>query len=367
MKTALHILVSFAALVLSYGSLSAQVKIGDSIEVDKITHNFGDVLLGSGPVSCEYTITNIADDPCVIYNVVTSCGCTEAEWTRQPLKKGEQGKISVTYSNDEGPFPFDKSITVYLSSIKKPVILKLKGVSREQMRPVESLYPIHFGDLGLREYYIRCGNLEQGKSKTETVLVANISSSPLTVDFKDISEDFEISVTPNPIPPKATAEMNLTVHSDREKWGKNDYWATLLLNGKTVTDKGKIRKIGAWAFTKENFSHLTEDQKAKGPRPMFETSTYSFGKIKKGETVHAEFTFTNQGKQTFRIYKVDVDACCYSHSDIPAAAPGEKVTFRVHLDTKDMKAGESLSIITLTTNSPLRPIVNLFMAGWIEE
>ena len=100
---------------------------------------------------------------------------------------------------------------------------------------------------------------------------------------------------------------------------------------------------------------------------MFETSTYSFGKIKKGETVHAEFTFTNQGKQTFRIYKVDVDACCYSHSDIPAAAPGEKVTFRVHLDTKDMKAGEALSIITLTTNSPLRPIVNLFMAGWIEE
>ena len=48
-------------------------------------------------------------------------------------------------------------------------------------------------------------------------------------------------------------------------------------------------------------------------------------------------------------------------------SPGEKVTFRVHLDTKDMKAGEALSIITLTTNSPLRPIVNLFMAGWIEE
>ena len=366
MKTTLHILVSFAALVLSCGSLSAQVKIGDSIEVDKITHNFGDVLLGSGPVSCEYTITNIADDPCVIYNVVTSCGCTEAEWTRQPLKKGEQGKISVTYSNDEGPFPFDKSITVYLSSIKKPVILKLKGVSREQMRPVESLYPIHFGDLGLKEYYIRCGNLEQGKSKTETVLVANISSSPLTVDFKDISEDFEISVTPNPIPPKATAEVNLTVHSDKEKCGKNDYWATLLLNGKTVTDNGKIRKIGAWAFTKENFDHLTDAEMSKGSMPRFASSTFSFGKVPAGTEIHATYTMKNEGKSCFCVYKVDVDACCYSHSDIPAADPGEEISFRVHLDTKDMPKGECMKIVTLTTNSPLRPIVNLFISGTLE-
>ena len=57
---------------------------------------------------------------------------------------------------------------------------------------------------------------------------------------------------------------------------------------------------------------------------------------------------------------------CYSHSFIPDAKPGENVTFRVHLDTKDMPAGETLAIVTLTTNSPLRPIVNLFIAGWLE-
>ena len=366
MKTATRILASFAALILSCAMTSAQVKIGDSIEVDKITHNFGDVLLASGPISCEYTITNTGEEPCVIYNVVTSCGCTEAEWTRQPLKKGEQGKISVTYSNDEGPYPFDKSITVYLSSIKKPLILKLKGVSREKIRPIESMYPLHFGDLGLREYYIRCGNLEQGKDKTETVLVANISSSPLKVDFKDIQDDFEISVTPNPIPPKSTAEMVLTVHSDREKWGRNDYWATLLLNGRTVVENGKERRIGAWAFTKENFDNLSESEISKGPMPRFETSTFNFGKVPVGTEIHATYTMKNEGKSCFCVYKVDVDACCYSHSDIPAADPGEEISFRVHLDTKNMPKGECLKIVTLTTNSPLRPIVNLFISGTLE-
>ena len=132
-------MVSLAALLTGCIAASAQIKIGDSIEVDKITHNFGDVLLDSGPLSCEYTITNTGDEPCVIYNVTTSCGCTEAEWTRQPLKKGEKGKISVSYSNDEGPYPFDKSVTVYLSNVKKPLILKLKGVSQENIRYISGL------------------------------------------------------------------------------------------------------------------------------------------------------------------------------------------------------------------------------------
>jgi hypothetical protein len=63
---------------------------------------------------------------------------------------------------------------------------------------------------------------------------------------------------------------------------------------------------------------------------------------------------------------VDVNACKWSHSDIPVAAPGETVKFRVHLDTTDMPKGEALAIVNLTTNSPLRPIVNLFISGWLE-
>ena len=88
--------------------------------------------------------------------------------------------------------------------------------------------------------------------------------------------------------------------------------------------------------------------------------------LKQGDVIHAEFTFTNEGKKPFTVYKVDADAKCWSHSSIPGADPGEKVTFRVHINTKDMPKGEMLTIINLTTNSPLRPVINLFVAGWIE-
>ena len=368
MKTYTNIMALVLVCMLTFLlPLNAQEKIGESLEIDKTVHNFGDILLGSGPVSCTFTVKNIGTKPLVIYNAVTTCGCTKAEWTKEPIMPGKTGKISATYTNDEGPYPFDKSVTVYLSEPKKPVVLKMRGVSMEKEVPLSQAYTIQYGPLGLREAYLKCGNMEQGGMKSNSVNVANLSSSPITVDFGDVSDNLQISVSPNPIPAGKTAELSYCVSADRALWGKNYYWATPIINGKTYRSaQSNSSRIGIWAITKENFDNMSEDQKSKAARPQFETSTYNFGKIKRGQTVHAEFSFKNIGQTCFTVYKVDVDAERWSHSDIPGAKPGEEVKFRVHLDTADMPLGETLAIVSLTTNSPLRPIINLFITGWLE-
>ena len=160
--------------------------------------------------------------------------------------------------------------------------------------------------------------------------------------------------------------MSFTVTADRDLWGKNTYWASPLVNGKAVKGPDGSDKIGVWAFTKENFDDLTDDQRSKAARPMFDSSTWSFGKVKAGKVIHAEYTFKNQGKTPLKVYKVDADTDNWSHGEIPDTAPGAVRTFKVDLDTTGMPKGEVLVIVTLTTNSPLRPIVNLFIAGYIE-
>ncbi len=360
--------IMFLVSLLTFAAqgLNAQDKLSNGIRFDKMIHNFGDIMLDSGPVSCTYTLTNEGSKAAVIYSVTTTCGCTDVEWTREPIRPGAKGEIKVTYSNDEGPYPFDKSITVYLSDIQKPIILKLRGVSNEKPRPLSELYPVKFGALGLKESDLRCGNLEQGGRKSEAVMVANLSSSPITLTFGDVSENLELRVSKNPIPAGETAELAYTVTADRKVWGKNIYYATPLINGKAYAGSNGSKSLKINAFTKENFTSLTDEQKQKGPMPRFSESTFSFGKAKLGDELHATFTFKNEGKSDFLVYKVDTDACCYSHSDIPLAKPGETVSFRVHIDTKDMKKGESLTIVTLTTNSPVRPIINLFISGILE-
>ena len=359
-------IISTIFLCLATLALSAQEEIGNNIIIDKKTHDFGDVLLENGPLTCTFTIQNRGDKPAVIYNVVTSCGCTDVKWTREPIRPGGKGTISVTYSNDEGPYPFDKNVTVYVSGIKKPVILKIRGIAHEKKKTLDELYPTRFGPLGMKETYIKCGNIEQDGMRSDIAKVANLSSHPIKVEFTELTPNLSIAISPNPIPARSIAEMEFTVYASRDRWGKNDYFATPQINGqKHISTDGK-KSIGIWAFTKENFNGLTQEQKENGPVPTCNESTFSFGRIKQGTVVHAKFTIRNDGKEPLQVYKADINACKWSHSTFPVVAPGQEAEFRVHLDTATMPAGETLAIVTLVTNSPLRPIMNLFIAGWLD-
>ena len=104
------------------------VLIGGRAEFDRTVHDFGTISQADGPQHCVFTVTNTGDEPLTILSAITSCGCTNVKWTRSSLEKGQKGTLEVTYSNEDGPFPFDKTVTVYLTDRKKPVILHLRGV-----------------------------------------------------------------------------------------------------------------------------------------------------------------------------------------------------------------------------------------------
>jgi len=346
----------FAASV----TAAAQESFGGIAQLDETVHNFGDVLISDGPVSCTFTVTNISDKPIAIHSVVSSCGCTNVTWTKAPIAAGKTGTISATYSNDEGPYPFEKTLSAYVSNVNKPIILRLRGVSIQKKEPLEKVYSVHYGSLGLKESEIKIGNMEQGSAVSEEVLVANLSKSPLKVDFRDVDPDLTIKVTPNPIPAGSTAKLQLSAKANRSKWGKNYYKATPVVAGKTYGT------ITGWAVTKESFSSYTKEQRDAAPKPMFETSTYSFGKVKAGKKIEATFAVTNKGKTAFEVYKADCESNAVSAISTPKVAAGGKATYKMNLDTTGMPSGEVMIIVSLITNSPNRPLINLFLTGWIE-
>ena len=336
-------------------------KVGDIVEFDKTIHNFGDVMLSDGALSCTFTMKNISDKPVVIYNVVTSCGCTDVKWTREPVLPGKTGTISAVYTNDEGPYPFDKSLTAYISGIGRPVILRIRGIAHEKQLSLEELYPERLLAAGVKSLELKCGNIEQGGSRSDEVNIANLSGSPVKVTFTDVTPGLSLDISPDPIPARSTAVLRFTVTAQKGVWGRNLYYATPVIDGKPAG-----RQFAVQAFTKENFSGLTAAQKAAGARPVFETNTCTTGKLKQGEKAVADFTFTNAGKDDFVIYKADIDwpkATATLPGNIKSGYDG---TVRITVDTSGMPKGEMLVTATMTTNSPSRPIVNLFVTGWIE-
>ena len=383
--------VLLAALALCFCNAQAQNSFGGRVELDRTVHDFGDIQTSQGPVSCTYTVRNISDKPLTILNVISSCGCTDVQWTKESIPAGGKGAISATFKNEDGPYPFDKTLTAYFSDVKQPVVLHLRGIAHDRQLPVGELYPIHYGSLGLRSAEIKAGNVLQGQQKSGEVKIANVGKSPVRIAFKDVDAGLRVSVSPETIPAGGTATLTYTVTTDRAHWGKCWYYATPTVDGKpyraveaVVKEKKPERgaealvadpnpeigagreRIGVWVVIKEDFSALTREQRASGPNPMFTSSTFTFDAVKAGTKVEAVFEASNIGKGEFVIYKADSDSRRITVTQLPSIKAGGKGTLKATLDTKGLPAGEALFILSLTTNSPLRPIVNLYITGYIK-
>lgn len=334
-------------------------QVPSTVVFDKTVHDFGDVSVSDGPLTCSFTLTNNGDTPITIYEVVSSCGCTDVQWTKGSIEKGESGSISATYKNTDGAMPFDKTLTVYMTGIKRPVVLRLRGVVHEKKKSLQELYgKERIGDLGLKARQFKTSALKQGQSTSETATVANLGKKPLDVQFAQVSEHMRVAVTPNPIPSGSTATLSFTIESSPDIYGRETYHATPVLNGKSSS-----AAIEVSAFTQENFDNLSKDDRNSAALPYFDNSTVSFDSVHSGEKIEVEFFCTNKGKKSLHFYKADGDVPGVTAVALPDIASGKKETLRFSIDTASLPKGENVIMVSLTTNSPLRPILNIFIAG----
>ncbi len=73
-----------------------------------------------------FIFTNSGKEPLIIQNVETSCGCTVPEWTKEFVKHGEKGKITIKYDTSR-PGKFFKYIKVFFNGKDSPIELTIKG------------------------------------------------------------------------------------------------------------------------------------------------------------------------------------------------------------------------------------------------
>jgi len=121
-KTILMALLLLGSMSVAFAQKPAEIKF------EKTTHNFGTFSESEPKVSCTFTYTNVGEQPLVINQAIASCGCTVPEYTKTPLKPGEQGEIKVTY-NGAGKFPghFKKSITIRTNGAVEMTRLYIEG------------------------------------------------------------------------------------------------------------------------------------------------------------------------------------------------------------------------------------------------
>jgi hypothetical protein len=111
-------IMMICAMVIGFAiNASAQTDTKAEFKFVEEKHDFGKVPQGK-PVTADFVYTNIGQEPLILTEVKPTCGCTIADYTKTPVKKGEKGTIKITY-NAAVVAPFNKTIVV-TSNAKTP-------------------------------------------------------------------------------------------------------------------------------------------------------------------------------------------------------------------------------------------------------
>lgn len=122
-----------AVLAIAAGCMDSSSGKGDGssvteephIEFETTEYDFGKIPY-LGEAKYEFEFKNTGNQPLVLRNVKSTCGCTVPEWPKEPLNPGETAKITVKY-NTRITGNFSKGITVYSNAENPTIQLRIKG------------------------------------------------------------------------------------------------------------------------------------------------------------------------------------------------------------------------------------------------
>jgi hypothetical protein len=109
--------------------LAAQAQTVQQVEKtyawNETTHDFGKIKQND-PAAVTFTVKNNGSAPLIITAARSSCGCTVAEFTKEPIKPNETGIVKATY-NSARVGVFTKTVTVTFDGITQAEVLTIKG------------------------------------------------------------------------------------------------------------------------------------------------------------------------------------------------------------------------------------------------
>ena len=73
-----------------------------------------------------FVLTNTGKGLLVIQDIITSCGCTKVEYSKEPVRSGGTLEVKVIYEAEKAEH-FNKTVTVYCNTEDSPLRLTVKG------------------------------------------------------------------------------------------------------------------------------------------------------------------------------------------------------------------------------------------------
>ena len=337
----------------------------NAVKFNKMVHDYGTIKEEDGEHPYVFKFKNNGEQPITIQNVIASCGCTTPTWTQHEIGKKDSGFVKAIFNAANRPGPFEKKLTVYLTSAlgNDSLILTIKGNVKPKFKNPILDFPDKIGGLRVQSRYINLDKINDKEPVSKEYGIYNDTTMDLNLKvLNPQSKYMKITVEPAVLKPQQKGVIKLVYDGKaRNDYGYvSDYFE---IETNELAQNKKLLYVSA--TIEEFFAPMTEAQLALAPKIAIDKKEIDFGTVKEGEVAKAAFVITNTGKSDLKIRKTVASCgCTASVPEKTTIAAGESTNINISFNSNG-RAGTQSKTITVFSNDPTAPVQYMSIKAFV--
>jgi hypothetical protein len=251
----------------------------------------------------------------------------------------------------------------YLGAVAVLGLTLTTGSIAQQDTEQNKAYPHKIGNLLMSDNYLNFNYLKDTEDRLDTIRLFNSWDRPMEISPEKPPKHIEVWIEPQPLPAGSEALLIVKYYGTaRPDYGFVGYRLGLRTNDM----EQMIKTIPVNAYIEEDFSGLTEEQKANPPRIEVQADRYNFGTVKEGTNVAHDYVIKNVGSRDLIIRSTRASCGCTAiKPEKTVLAPGEESKVGIVLDTRGRK-GMQHKTVSIISNDPRQSTIILHVEGQVE-
>jgi len=343
-------------LSVTFGVVQAQDELNSAMVFETYEWDFGQINEADGVVQHTFRFVNISNNPIQIDNIATSCGCTTAQYSSQPIAGGDYGEITVSFDPSRTEGKVLREVEIFTKDRRNYASLVITADVNPIPMGLEQLYP-HLLAGTVKTNAKRCnfGYVTQGESVTRVVRIANVGNKTSKLSVETTGNRYGMSVDcPQSIGPQETVSIHITYDIPKGKkyfgMARDKIW--LVVDGEKSQEPIEVNAIRV-----EEFS-----QRENKPKPVLrvEPAYVDFGEKTSGKIFKKTIIIGNTGNADLIFRDVEpMEGTAISIESGQVIKPGKELKVTVAITNSKAPHTSTLGSINLTTNDPTRPFREL--------
>ena len=300
---------------------------------------------------------NDGPDSVIITSVRPSCGCTGADWFRDPVAPGDTAWVNFTYDPAGRPGKFEKTVKVYTDPGRVLQVLRICGTIIGKPATVEREFPVAVGDMRLESLRHDFGRTQQGQARHSFIKAYNQTADTIYPRVRIGRGPLEARLAKNWVGPGEMFTVGLFLGTRQLAPGAYSWPVTLLLGDSSAT-------VEVTADIIPEQRQLSADEMAVAAHIAVPSAPVELTPKKVGEKVKFHFKISNSGKTPLKVERIYSRAKAVAVKKYPSTLkPGKEGTVEGTIDLNDVDGPAFGYIIEIISSDPLQPIATVRLTG----